>query len=199
MDKQEKTIKTVEVVLKILENDSEMNKYLSKGNIHVDENKQQLISKILNLFSNENSHPINEVVDTLEDVLEDKKIKLSEMVKLVNVFVKIIKDLKITRIEIGNEELVIVIKLIMIILDEIKIINIENNELELIFETIDSCVFLFDQLDEVEINTISDKDSEKNSEKDSEKNSEKDSDKETNTTIIDEKLTCKCLCFKFRF
>lgn len=200
MDKQEKTIKTVEVLLKLLENDEEMNKYLSKGNIHINESKQQLVSKILNLFSNEKSHPINTIIDALEDILEDKKIKLSEMVKLVNIFVKIIKDLKITRIDIGNEELVIVIKLIIIIFDEIKIINIENNELELIFETIDSCVFLFEQLDEVEleISTISDEDS-KDSKKSKDSKDSKESDKEINTTIIDEKSSCKFLCFKFKF
>lgn len=134
MDKTEKIISTSQLILTILESDKEINKYLEKANISINKNKQTSIARILGILSN-NQSSLDEIIDTLIDITEDGKIKLNEMIKLVNVLIKNIKNIDITKFNVANEDFAVLLKLILVILDETGVINIKNDE-KLVFDSI---------------------------------------------------------------
>lgn len=183
--KAENMLKTSEAIVTILQTDEGINNYLKKADLKIGDKQLEIINKVLEILSvntsdNEQS-PLNELLDTLAEVMEDGKLKLNEMIKLVNVLVKNVKNIDVDSIEFGNEDFATLLKLLIIILDETKVIDIDNDQ-ELIFNSIDSCVFLIEQMGEVKIEIGSDKDSEKNNEKDSDDDDTNVSlDKQNNT------------------
>jgi hypothetical protein len=194
MDETEKILNTSQLVLTILESDEGINKYLKKTNISIDKNKQTSITKILSVLSNDvdGKSSLNEIIDTLTDITEDGKIKLNEIIKLVNVLIKNVKDIDITEFNIDNEDFAVLLKLILVILDETGVINIEDDG-KLVFDSIDSCVFLLNQMQEVEVE-INDSDSDKSKEQKNENNNEnkEENNKKSSRTI-------KIFCLKFNY
>ena len=152
MDKTEKVLKTIEVMTIILKNNDEFKKYLEIAKLSLNEKQIDLINEVMKILSHENSKTssIANIIDVMVDVFEDGKIKLIEMPKLLNI---LFKNIKIKNLkEINNEDLEIILKIIILILNETKVIKIDENEFDLIFESIDSSVFIFDQFEEININ-----------------------------------------------
>jgi len=192
MEKTEKVLKTTETMLNILQTNDGINKYLKIANINIKEKNKKIIEKLLSLLSDYSlkEDPIGEIIDTLIDIMEDNKIKLNEMIKLMNTLIKCIGSINITNIEITNEDFALLLKLIIIILDETDVINIDEQD-EMIFDSIDSCVFLIDQFKEIKI----DVDTNNNDTN----NNDNNINNEPIAEVVEESSSCKCLCFKFRF
>ena len=226
MDKTEKAIKTVEVMTTILQNNDEVNKYLEKAKLSLKDEQKDLVIQVMGMLSSgtDEGSPIANILDVVVDILDDGKIKLTEMPKLMNVLVKNIKAIDIK--EVNNEDHAVILKIVVFILDETKVIKIDDDELDLIMDSIDTAVFLFEQLDEIKIDIVNDKDSnkdsnkdsdddsnnkddnkdsEKNNDKDSEKNDDKDSVKNSNDNVVannsddEDDRTCNLCCFRLRF
>lgn len=231
MDKTEKLLKTSEALVTILQTDDGINNYLKKADLKIGENQLQVINKVLQILS-ENSpvvneqFALNELLETLSEIMEDGKLKLNEMIKLVNVLVKNVKNINVDAIEFGNDDFGVLLKLLIIILDETNVINIKEQE-NMIFTSIDSCVFFIDNIGEIkiEIGSAVDDETITNPSPDKQNNNDSNSattetndnlivntstpdvdnnDKENTSTaivvpVIDEKASCKCLWFKFSF
>jgi hypothetical protein len=182
MNKTEQILKTSQVILTIIEMDDGINKYLKKADLNFSKNKVEIVTKILNILSvnDDNTSILSEIIETLTEIMEDGKIKLNEIIKLVNVIVKNIKNVKNINItEFSNEDFAVLVKLLIIILYETESIDI-NTEIELIFNSIDSCVLLIEQMDKINIKINS-------------------NNKDNITTVIDKNVSLKCLCFRFEF
>lgn len=181
-EKAENMLKTSEAIVTILQTDEGINNYLKKSDLKIGNKQLEIINKVLEILSvntsNDEQSPLNELLDTLSEVMEDGKLKLNEMIKLVNVLVKNVKNINVDSIEFGNEDFAVLLKLLIIILDETNVIDIDGDE-ELIFNSIDSCVFLIEQLGEVKIEIGND--NEKNNEKDSDDDTNVSPDKQNNT------------------
>lgn len=159
MDKTEKLLKTSEALVTILQTDDGINNYLKKADLKIGENQLQVINKVLQILS-ENSpvvneqFALNELLETLSEIMEDGKLKLNEMIKLVNVLVKNVKNINVDAIEFGNDDVGVLLKLLIIILDETNVIDIKEQE-NMIFTSIDTCVFLINQMGEIKIEICS--------------------------------------------
>lgn len=197
MGETEKVLKTTETILTMLQLDDGINKYLEKANINIKQKDKDLINKLLALLTDYSlkEDPIGQIIEVLSDIMEDGKIKLNEIIKLMNVLIKNIKNINISNIEVSNEDFALLLKVIIIILDDVKVIDMDKQE-ETIFDTIDSCVFLIDQFEEIEIGVDT-----SNSHDDSVtvNNDNNDKNGDNKVEIVDESVSCKCLCFRFKF
>jgi hypothetical protein len=180
MNKTEQVIKTSQLVLMILESDEGINKYLEKANLSINDEKKQSISRILGALSNgvDEQSPLNDIIETLSDVMEDGKFKLNEMIVLMNVLVKHVKDIDLSEIEIENEDFATLLKLIIIVLDETNVVEM-GEDTDFIFTSIDTSVFLIDQIKEINVEINDDK---------SDKSSKSEDDKLVDNKSEDDKL-----------
>ena len=92
----------------------------------------------------------------LSDVMKDGKFKLNEMITLMNVLVKNVRNIDFSDSQIDNEDFAILLKLIIIVLDETNVID-TGKDIDGIFNSIDSSVFLIDQFQEINIEKNDDK------------------------------------------
>lgn len=191
MEGTEKVLKTTESILTVLQTNNGINKYLNKADIYVEEKDRELLNELLILLTDYSlkEDPIGQIIETLFDIMEDDKIKVNEIIKLLNVLIKNIKNIKninSSNIKIENKDFALLLKTIIIILDDIDIIDIDE-QAQSIFNTIDSCVFLIDQFDDINIEV-------NNNYKNNNKNNDKN-----NVEMVYESSSCKCFCLIFRF
>lgn len=144
----DKTLSELDLVLNILNSDTDITSLLNKFNYQLDKNTLLKLNKILNFLSQNNTKfnnlpPVQNVIDGIKEVFADGKLDLSDIPTLITLITNILNlNLSNLKVNINIDVISVVIKLIIHILIMQKIINISETEEATIDKLIDSSIKL---------------------------------------------------------
>jgi hypothetical protein len=123
--------------IEILANDK-FNKLLK----NVEKPKLKQIIDLINSLSEKRKGriPLFDIIDEIKNIYSDKKIELHEIPKLVSIIILEINKLNIKNIKV--EDLSLLLKVLLILLNNNKIINLNEDNFEEIFNIVDESMVL---------------------------------------------------------